>query len=48
MMPKISSTQKVYARVPVDNAVAMGPVELLTSGSTFDGFALLQDGTAYV
>ena len=44
-----STSQEVYARVPVDgNATAVGPVEIITSGFTFDGFSLTADGTAYL
>lgn len=44
-----SSTQAIYARVPVDETAAtMGPVEIIASGFTFDEFVLLPDGTAYL
>ncbi|KAJ5616807.1 hypothetical protein N7537_001921 [Penicillium hordei] len=44
-----STSQEVYARIPVDgNATAVGPVEIITSGFTFDEFILTADGTAYL
>lgn len=44
-----STTQAVYARVPVDEtAAATGPVETIASGFTYDGFVLFPDGTAYL
>ncbi|KAJ6004302.1 hypothetical protein N7499_000372 [Penicillium canescens] len=44
-----STTQEVFARVQVDeNAAAVGPIQQLVSGFTFDGFALAEDGTAYL
>ncbi|KAI9041419.1 uncharacterized protein KD926_006815 [Aspergillus affinis] len=44
-----STSQEVYARIPVDdNATAVGPVEIITSGFYFDGLALMADGTAYL
>ncbi|KAJ5824681.1 hypothetical protein N7447_007021 [Penicillium robsamsonii] len=44
-----STSQEVYARIPVDgNATAVGPVEIITSGFTFDDFILTKDGTAYL
>lgn len=44
-----STSQEVYARIPVNhNATAVGPVEIITSGFTFDGFALTANGTAYL
>ncbi|KAJ5181153.1 hypothetical protein N7491_000707 [Penicillium cf. griseofulvum] len=44
-----STSQEVYARIPVDgNATAVGPVEIITSGFTFDEFILTANGTAYL
>lgn len=44
-----STTQEVFARFPVDeNATPTGPIEVITSGLTFDDFALADDGTAYL
>lgn len=44
-----STTQEVFARFPVDeNATPTGPIEVITSGFTFDDFALADDGTAYL
>ncbi|KAH8424291.1 uncharacterized protein LDX57_002043 [Aspergillus melleus] len=44
-----STSQEIYARIPTDNnATAVGSAEIITSGFTFDGFALMADGTAYL
>ncbi|KGO68802.1 hypothetical protein PITC_076840 [Penicillium italicum] len=44
-----STTQEIFARIPVDgNATAVGPLEIITSGFTFDDFSLTADGTAYL
>ncbi|KAJ6146043.1 hypothetical protein N7497_008025 [Penicillium chrysogenum] len=40
---------EIFARVPVDgNATAVGPVEIITSGFSFDDFILTPNGTAYL
>ncbi|CAG8065348.1 unnamed protein product [Penicillium salamii] len=44
-----SSTQEIFARVPLDaNAMAQGPIEVITSGFSFDDFILTANGTAYL
>ncbi|EKV16467.1 hypothetical protein PDIG_20600 [Penicillium digitatum PHI26] len=44
-----STTQEIFARIPVDeNATAVGPMELITSGFSFDDFILTANGTAYL
>ncbi|KAJ5252293.1 hypothetical protein N7489_002703 [Penicillium chrysogenum] len=44
-----STSHEIFARVPVDgNATAVGPVEIITSGFSFDDFILTPNGTAYL
>ncbi|CAG8227765.1 unnamed protein product [Penicillium salamii] len=44
-----SSSQELFASVPLDaNATARGPIEVITSGFSFDDFILTANGTAYL
>lgn len=44
-----STSQEIFARIPVDrNATAVGPVEIITSGFSFDDFILTANGTAFL